>query len=140
MKNQFGKYLFVFVLISTAFSCTVVKRFKPYEPFVFENKVKLKGVTENEKKLDIRRKLEDQIEDSALVNSVSKIPWPKFPWIIPVPVISKPVKYDSTAVKQSIVNMKNLMFSIGYKSSIITYDTTLVQKKEAVTHKGYLQC
>ncbi len=130
MKNQFVQYLFVFVLISTAFSCTVVKRFKPNEPFIFENKVKLKGVTENEKKGDIRRKLEDQIEDSALVNSVSKIPWPKFPWVIPVPVISRPVRYDSNAIKQSIVNMKNLMFSLGYKSSVIVVDTTLVQRKK----------
>lgn len=130
MKQPIIQTFFFLILIVTVFSCTVVKRSSPGVPFIFENTVKIKGNIKGDKKTDMRRSLEGQIEDSALSNAVSKIPWPKFPWVIPVPVISKPVRFDSNAVKQSVVNMTNLMTSMGYRNSTITYDTTLKQHKK----------
>lgn len=74
--------------------------------------------------------LEEQIEDSANVAETSKIPWPKAPWIIPVPVIDKPVIYDSFAIMESAANMRNLMKSKGYRSADVLVDSSLTIKKD----------
>ena len=125
MKQPFFHFLIFCIAVTAIFSCTVVKKYKPGEPFIYENTVKLKGNIKKEKQTEIKERLEQQIEDSVLVNEISKLPWPKFPWIIPVPVIDGPLRYDSLAIQQSIVNMKYLMSSLGYKSSEIRADTSL---------------
>jgi outer membrane protein assembly factor BamA len=131
MKQPFFHFLIFFIAISAIFSCTVVKKYTPGEPFIYENTIKLNGIIKKDKETEIKEKLEKQIEDSVLVNEVSKLPWPKFPWIIPVPVIDKPLRYDSIAIQKSIRNMKYLMSSMGYKSSKITVDTSLkIHKKQ----------
>jgi outer membrane protein assembly factor BamA len=117
------------------FSCTIVKKYDPGVPFMYANIVKLRGVANKEKQNDIRERLEGQIEDSVMVNKVSKIPWPKFPWFIPVPVMARPLPYDSVAVLQSLRNMQYLMSSMGYKSSTISADSSLkkVKNQQRVT-------
>ncbi len=138
MKQAIIQSFIYLLLIFTVFSCTVVKKSRPGVPFIFENKVKIEGDIKSDKKTDMRQALESQIEDSALANAVSKIPWPKFPWVIPVPVISKPVTYDSNAIKQSVMNMKNLMSSLGYRNSTITWDSSLkVHKKQSRIKVNY---
>jgi outer membrane protein insertion porin family len=130
MKQPFFHFLISFIAISAIFSCTVVKKYKPAEPFIYENTIKIKGNIKKEKETELKENLAKQIEDSVLVNAVSKLPWPKFPWIIPVPVIDKPLRYDSIAIQNSVRNMKYLMSSLGYKSSIITVDSSLKIKKK----------
>ena len=130
MKQLFFHFLLFIITASAIFSCTVVKKYKPGEPFIYENTVKIKGITNKEKETDIRERLEKQIEDSVMVNSVSKLPWPKFPWIIPVPVLENPMRYDSVDLQQSAQNMKYLMSSMGYKSSDIKIDTSIKIKKK----------
>ena len=125
MKQPFFHFLIFCIAVTAIFSCTVVKKYKPGEPFIYENTVKLKGNLKKEKQTEIKERLEQQIEDSVLVNSISKLPWPKFPWIIPVPVIDAPLRYDSLAIQQSIINMRYLMSSLGYKSSEVRADTSL---------------
>ena len=129
MKQPFLFFL-ILLLLTGMFSCTVVKRYQPEVPFVFENKVKLTGVADKAKAGEIKAKLEQQIEDSVMVNDVSKLPWPKFPWFIPVPVIDKPLRYDSSAIRKSTVNMTYLMSSMGYRNSIVKVDSVLVKKKK----------
>lgn len=109
-------------------SCTVVRNHPKDRPFIFENTVNLQSVPK-ELKSDLITALKDQIEDSAKVEAASQIPWPKAPWIIPVPVINKPTVYDSFYVQQSAVNMRNLMISKGYRSAAITVDSSLAVKK-----------
>ncbi len=134
MKQPFFHFLLFFIAITAIFSCTVVKKYKPGEPFIYENTIKLNGNIKKEKQTQIKERLEEQIEDSVLVNAVSKLPWPKFPWVIPVPVIDKPLRYDSVAIQKSVRNMKFLMSSLGYKSSEITVDSSLktVKKQERI--------
>ena len=134
MKQPFFHFLLFFIAITAISSCTVVKRYKPGEPFIYENTIKLNGNIKKEKQTFIKERLEEQIEDSVLVNEVSKLPWPKFPWIIPVPVIDKPLRYDSFAIQKSVRNMKFLMSSLGYKSSEITVDSSLkiVKKQQRI--------
>jgi len=130
MKQPFFHFLILFIAVSAIFSCTVVKKYKPGEPFIYENTIKIKGNIKKEKQTEIKENLAKQIEDSVLVNEVSKLPWPKFPWIIPVPVIDKPLRYDSAAIQKSVRNMKYLMSSMGFRSSEITVDTSLKIKKK----------
>lgn len=131
MKQPFFHFLILFIAISAIFSCTVVKKYKPGEPFIYENTIKIKGNIKKEKETEIKENLAKQIEDSVLVNEVSKLPWPKFPWIIPVPVIDKPLRYDSAAIQKSVRNMKYLMSSLGFRSSEITVDSSLkIRKKQ----------
>jgi outer membrane protein assembly factor BamA len=111
-------------------SCTVVKKYDPSVPFIYENTVKIQGVADKDKQLEIKSGLEEQIEDSVRVNDVSKLPWPKFPWIIPVPVIEKPESYDTAAIRQTTVNMGYYMSNMGYKSSVITVDSSTSRHKK----------
>jgi outer membrane protein assembly factor BamA len=130
MEKPLIPSLTLVLAVVTLWSCTVVKRYDPTVPFIHENAIKLKGVSDKEKYKDIRDRLEDQIEDSIKVNEVSRVPWPKFPWFIPVPVIERPLPYDSNAVRQSTVNMRNLMASMGYKNSVVVTDSSLKKVKD----------
>jgi outer membrane protein assembly factor BamA len=111
-------------------SCTVVKKYPKNTPFIFENTVNINGEIAKDMRADLKSELEKQIEDSAAVFANSKIPWPKAPWIIPVPVIQKPSAFDSVHVIQSTVNMRNLMVSKGYRTASVTYDSSLKTKKD----------
>jgi outer membrane protein assembly factor BamA len=106
-------------------SCTVVKKYPKNTPFIFENTVNINGEIAKDMRADLKSELEKQIEDSAAVFANSKIPWPKAPWIIPVPVIEKPSAFDSVHVIQSTVNMRNLMVSKGYRTASVSYDSSL---------------
>ncbi len=116
------------VCLSVISSCTVVKKYPKNTPFVFENTVNIKGDIEKVKKSDLKADLEKQIEDSAAVIANSKLPWPKAPWIIPVPVISNPFIFDTVHIQQSTINMKNLMVSRGFRRAEVHYDSSLTQK------------
>lgn len=111
-------------------SCTIVKKYPKNTPFVFENTVNIKGDIEKVKKADLKTDLEKQIEDSATVIAASKLPWPKAPWIIPVPVITNPFIFDTVHAIQSTVNMRNLMVSRGFRRAQVQYDSSLAIKGE----------
>jgi outer membrane protein assembly factor BamA len=130
MKQPIRHFFFLLMFIGVFASCTVVKKYDPGVPFIFENTVKIQGVADKEKLLQIKSGLEEQIEDSVRVNDVSKLPWPKFPWIIPVPVIEKPESYDTAAIRQTMVNMRYYMANMGYKSSVITVDSVTKRHKK----------
>jgi outer membrane protein assembly factor BamA len=130
--KQFNSFL-LFALglcLSVISSCTVVKRYPKNTPFIFENTVNIKGDVEKDKKADLRSELEKQIEDSAAVFANSKLPWPKAPWVIPVPVIVNPSAFDSVHVLQSTINMRNLMISKGYRTAFVSYDSSISFKKD----------
>jgi hypothetical protein len=81
-------------------SCTIVRNHRPDQPFVFENIIKVNGISDKEKRSEALTRLQEQIEDSVRVVKVSKLPWPRFPWFIPLPLMEFPRKYDSAAVRQ----------------------------------------
>jgi outer membrane protein assembly factor BamA len=111
-------------------SCTVVKKYPKDAPFVFENNVNIKGDVEKEKKQDLKTELLEQLEDSAKVIENNELPWPKAPWIIPVNVIKKPPHFDSVAIIQSTVNMRNLLIGKGYRQSTVGFDSSLKISKD----------
>lgn len=105
-------------------SCTIVKKAPLNTPYFFENKIKIAGISEKKAVKELVLKLDEQIEDSAKIKKASKIPWPAFPWIIPVPVIESPTPYIESPVKQSVLNMQYLLASLGYRRSTILFDTS----------------
>ncbi|HEX5669739.1 MAG TPA: hypothetical protein VFX73_13095, partial [Chitinophagaceae bacterium] len=130
--KQFNSFL-LFALglcLSVISSCTIVKKYPKNTPFIFENTVNIKGEVDKDKKGELKSELEKQIEDSAAVFANSKLPWPKAPWIIPVPVIQNPSEFDSVHVLQSTINMKNLMISKGYRTAFVGYDSSISIKKD----------
>ncbi len=109
-------------------SCTVVKRHPRETPFHFENSIKIDGKLTPEEKAAIRSRLFTQIEDSVQVREASKIPWPYFPFFIPVPVIDNPHPFNPSGVKNSIINMRNMMSSLGYRKNAVEADTAMLKK------------
>ncbi len=112
------------------YSCTVVKKYPKNNAFHFENNIKIEGELSKERKAEIKSDLLSQLEDSIAIKKASKIPWPSFPWIIPVSVIEQPAAFNNIKLEASLKNMKNLMSSLGYRRSDINADTIVKIKKE----------
>jgi len=110
-------------------ACTVVRKYPKDTPFHFENNINISGENNKEQKSVIKNRLFTQIEDSAQIRVASKIPWPSFPWFIPSSVMEYPTVFNAEPINQSMVNMKNLLSSMGYRKSNISFDTTLKTKK-----------
>ena len=123
-------YLFLFFVLTSIIqsSCTVVRHFPENEPFHFENNIKIDGKVSRQQKAELKTRLLSQIEDSAQVRAASKIPWPSFPWFIPVSVIEYPALYNAEKIEQSSLNMKNVLKSIGFRRPRISIDTTMSKK------------
>lgn len=104
---------FYFVLIFSGFisSCTVVKKYQPNKPFVFETNVQIEDKMSASNKKELENKLEGQIEDSVK---------PVFKDVLFVRhVLSSPAVFDSNDVNRSIGNMNNLLHNNGYYRSSI---------------------
>ncbi|NDC78636.1 MAG: hypothetical protein EBZ67_12300, partial [Chitinophagia bacterium] len=125
MNGNLIRNLLPIALIPFLHACTIVRKYQPEQPFIFENRIKVSGIVNREKLGAVKSRLEEQVEDSVRVVKASKIPWPSFPWIFPVPVIVSPHRYDSAAVSQTASNMRYLMGSLGYKGSSVRTDSSL---------------
>lgn len=123
------KSVFLFICLLSVVSCTVVRKYPKDTPFHFENNINIVGENNKEALSLIKSNLLAQIEDSAQIRVASKIPWPSFPWFIPSPVMEYPTVYNKVPVEQSIINMKNMLSSLGYRKSEIQFDTTVQKKK-----------
>jgi outer membrane protein assembly factor BamA len=110
-------------------SCTVVRKFPKEHPFHFENNIKFEGKLSKQEKAKLKDGLLSQVEDSVQIRVASRIPWPSFPWIIPVQVMDNPSMYNDYAVKQSASNMNNFMSSMGYRKNSIRVDSLSKIKK-----------
>ena len=118
------------VLVLAGTSCTVVRQYPENRPFHFENNIKIEANLSRDEKTDIKNRLLAQIDDSAQIRVASKIPWPSFPFFIPVSVMESPTIFTETPLKQSVFSMKNLMSSIGFRRTEIRYDTTVLIKNK----------
>jgi outer membrane protein insertion porin family len=106
-------------------SCTIVKHYPKTTPFIFENTVNINGKVDKDKKGELKDALLEQIEDSAKVRSNTELPWPKFPFVIPGPVIKKPNVFDSVHVLQSTINMHYFLRNKGYRSNEVKFDSSM---------------
>jgi len=132
MKSPPILFGLMFLTVVASLSCrvTVVKHAPMGKPYFYENTINIIGDPEKTDKTTLKTKLDGQIEDSAAVKAASKLPWPKFPFFIPVPVMDRPQRWDSLAVDQSATNMRNLMGSLGYRRATVTWDSTLVKYQD----------
>ncbi|MFN5422468.1 MAG: BamA/TamA family outer membrane protein [bacterium] len=132
--------LLFFGLISLVHSsCTVVRHFPENKPFHFENNIKIDGKVSREQKVELKTRLLSQIEDSAQVRAASKIPWPSFPWFIPVSVIEHPSLFNKEKVDESALNMKNALKSVGFRKAEIETDTTISKRgKQYRVYTSYI--
>ena len=107
-------------------SCTIIKHYSPNRPFIFKNTIKFIGSNtfEKGKSSFLQNELLQQIEDSVAVKPINELPWPKFPFIIPVSVLNKPSSFSEEMVIQSQNNMLNLLHSNGFLSSSIYFDSS----------------
>lgn len=92
-----------------ASSCTVVRKYQPYKPFVFKNDIHINGKISPAEKKELEKRLEVQIEDS--VRPVFKNTW------FVRHVLIRPAMFDSSYVKRSVENMNNLLHNNGYYRS-----------------------
>ena len=128
-KTTPNRSFLLLILLLSVVSCTVVRKYPKDTPFHFENNIKIFGEDNKEVLPIIKTNLFAQIEDSAQIRVASKIPWPSFPWVIPSSVMEYPTVFNKEPLQQSIINMKNMLSSMGYRKSEIQYDTTIRIKK-----------
>ena len=110
IHSSFFNHLYFIIIISVlASSCTVVKKYQPYKPFVFGNEITINGKMSAAEKKDLQNKLGTQIEDSVK---------PVFKSVLFVRhVLTHPAVFDSNYVKRSVENMNNLLHNNGYYRS-----------------------
>jgi hypothetical protein len=133
LNINFLSFLTVFWLTCFIFSsCTIVKHYTPNKPFIFKNTIKFKGSNNLDKAKTsfLQNALLQQIEDSVAVKPINELPWPKFPFIIPVSVIDKPSSFSEEMVNQTQNNMLNLLHSNGFLSSSIYFDSSITIFKD----------
>jgi len=139
LKNALYSLLGVLMITFLLSGCTIVKRYPKNTAFFFENNIKFNGSFPKQKKVEIKSTLLSQIEDSAQIRIATKIPWPSFPWVIPVSIIDSPNLYNEQQVIQSAQNVKNTMSSIGYRRSQINFQLdTLFRHKQVRIRTNYV--
>src|SRR5687767_9624713 len=112
----------VFFLLA---SCTVVKDYRPRQPFVYETKIELVGKFTTDERKTITSSLSEQLHDSIRVRGVDKlIGWKGGPRFL-YTEIRNPVHYDSLNAARSIIFMQALLHSIGYYRDSITFSHTV---------------
>jgi outer membrane protein insertion porin family len=99
-------------------SCVAPKKnqYPPYKPFVFRTNIKVEGDIRSAEKQDLISKLENQLDDSLKVRTVTSIRSQLF--FIYKKLVNPPV-FDSSNVGRSIVFMNALLRSAGYYAPVI---------------------
>lgn len=102
---------------------TIVKKFPPNKPFVFDTKIKVEGNYTTAGKKDLEARLQNQLDDSMQVRSVSKVLWSE---------LKHPPAFDSASADKSILFMHILMNKLGYFKDSIHYKVSIdtVKKKQ----------
>lgn len=118
------KYFFFVVLSLLMFSsCTIVRKYHPEKPFVYKNSIKITGDLRGINTRELKSRISTQIEDSVkpVYKSVMFIR----------NIMTGPATFDSGYVKQTVMNMSNLLHNIGYYRGAATasWDTTVSGKK-----------
>src|SRR5258706_9925504 len=100
-------------LMVSAISCTIVKKYQPNKPFVYETNIKLIGNFSNAEKVNLTAGLKGQLDDSVRARKVDKLLFS---------VMKHPPVYDSTNADKSIMFMRALLISLGYFGDSMWYD------------------
>lgn len=93
-------------------SCVVPRKYQPHKPFVFETKINVKGNTGSIDRIELRDRLENQLDDSLKVRARSVAGIRK--------VLMKPAVFDTLNIGRSKIFMTSLLNSLGYFYAQIT--------------------
>ena len=122
-------FTLIFTIIFAA--CTVVKNYPVNKPFVFENKIALKGDVSKDEKKRLEFELLNYWDDSLKVNSVLTYGVRT--------VIKKPPVYDSAAVDRSLVFMNSYLNSQGYYNIDIKPDSTKIDSTKKPQIRAFVK-
>ncbi|MCW3116037.1 MAG: hypothetical protein JWM28_119 [Chitinophagaceae bacterium] len=111
------------LLVSSCKITTIVKKYRPEKPFVFETNINVIGKYSHEGKTDLETRLQNQLDDSMRARTVSKVLWT---------VLRHPASFDSASADKSVLFMHLLMNKLGYFRDTIYYkvDIDTVNKKQ----------
>ena len=107
-KKQFLYTLIAMIMLA---SCTVVKNYPSNKPFVFSNKIIVKGDASKDEKKRLQLELYNYWDDSLKVNSILQFGVRT--------IIKNPTVFDSAAITRSIVFMNSYLNSQGYYNPVI---------------------
>src|SRR4051812_12503880 len=115
-----GKSTFLYTLIAIVMlaSCTVVRNYPEKEPFVYSNKITVKGDISKDEKKRLQTELYNYWDDSLKVNSILQFGVRT--------VIKNPNVFDSAAIPRSITFMNSYLNSQGYYNAVINSSPTKI--------------
>ncbi len=121
-------YFIILVLLSFA-SCTVVKNYPSNTPFVYKNKITIKGDVGQEEQKRLQTELYNYWDDSLKPKRISQFGVRT--------VVKDPHRFDSTNINNSITFMRSYLKSQGYynvtvQDSIHPYDTVKDQVRATI--------
>lgn len=114
-KNQF---LFTCIVMMMLASCTVVKNYPANTPFVFANKITIKGDVSKDEKKRLQTELYNYWNDSLKVSAILQFGVKT--------IIKNPNVFDSSNISRSIVFMNSYLNSQGYYNPLITAADTKI--------------
>ncbi|HEY4154381.1 MAG TPA: hypothetical protein VGM24_03115, partial [Puia sp.] len=126
------------ILFLGLFSCRIPKDFQPGKPFVYRTNIKVEGKMKNDQRQDLILRLENQLDDSLQVKTITAFDWPWHSHII-YKKLSHPPVYDSLNLGRSIAFMTSLLNANGYYSPVIedTVKIKTVHKGKVYSRKKY---
>jgi outer membrane protein insertion porin family len=114
--------LFLFTSLTAIIpGCITPKKYQHNKPFVFSTNITIQGNLPPSEKVDLKSRLENQMDDSVKTQLVTVFPGFK--------TLLKPPVFDTVAVIRSVTFMKNLLYSLGYYKAAIKWDSSLTIQK-----------
>lgn len=109
-------YLFVAILLLA--SCTVIENYPKNTPFIFENKILIKGEVDKDDKKRLEAELPNYWEDSLRAVKTGKI-GVSMNFIGYAKILKNPPVFDTVNVSRSILYMNSYLQSQGYYNAAI---------------------
>jgi outer membrane protein insertion porin family len=107
------------LLTTIFFSCIIPKHYQPGKPFVYKTNIKVAGSFGNDEKQLMEIKLENQLDDSLHVRTVTAFGnWD--PFAVLYQKLEAPPVFDTSNIARSKVFMVSLLNSLGYYEPVIT--------------------
>lgn len=95
---------------------TIVKKYPPNKPFVYETNIKIEGNYSKDDKDLMIAGLQNQLDDSVQSRKLDKLFWA---------VLKNPAVFDSSSADKSLIFMRYFLNSLGYFRDSIYYTTTV---------------
>lgn len=129
-ERRYRQPLFAPLLLLLLYSCTTLRNYPANKAFVYQTNIELDGKFSKDESKQLTSELQQQLDDSMQVRSVSKlVGWQKGPRLFYTEIVNPPV-YDSANAAQSVQFMRALLNAKGYFRDSIRFDTSLAIKDD----------